>query len=51
MGLPEFAWMGEKTAGLARANCSTKEHLGAIDFSARRSVCCLESRILRLDNN
>jgi len=22
--LPEFAWMGEKTTGLARANCSTK---------------------------
>ena len=28
--LPEFAWMGEKTTGLARANCSTKEHIRAI---------------------
>ena len=31
--LPEFAWMGEKTAGLARASCSTKEHIRAIDGS------------------
>ena len=25
--LPEFAWLGEKTTGLARASCSTKEHI------------------------
>jgi len=33
MVLPEFAWMGEKTTGLARASCSTKEHIRAIDGS------------------
>jgi len=32
--LPEFAWLGEKTTGLARASCSTKEHIRAIDGSA-----------------
>jgi len=31
--LPEFAWMGEKTKSLARASCSTKEHIRAIDGS------------------
>jgi len=31
--LPEFAWMAEKTTGLARASCSTKEHIPAIDGS------------------
>jgi len=31
--LPEFAWMAEKTTGLARASCSTKEHIRAIDGS------------------
>jgi len=31
--LLEFAWMGEKTANLARASCSTKEHIRAIDGS------------------
>jgi len=31
--LPEFAWMAKKTPGLARANCSTKEHIRAIDGS------------------
>ncbi len=31
--LPEFAWMGEKTAGLARASCSTKEHIRVINGS------------------
>jgi len=30
---PEFAWMAEKTTGLARASCSTKEHIRAIDGS------------------
>jgi len=30
---PEFAWMAEKTQGLARASCSTKEHIRAIDGS------------------
>jgi len=33
MVLPEFAWMAEKTTGLARASCSTKEHIRAIDGS------------------
>ena len=33
MVLPEFAWMGEKTPGLARASCSTKKHIRAIDGS------------------
>jgi len=31
--LPEFAWLGDKTTGLARASCSTKEHIRAIDGS------------------
>jgi len=31
--LPEFAWLAEKTARLARASCSTKEHIRAIDGS------------------
>jgi len=31
MVLPEFAWMGEKSTGLARASCSTKEHIRVID--------------------
>jgi len=31
--LPEFAWMAEKTTALARASCSTKEHIRAIDGS------------------
>jgi len=31
--LPEIAWMAEKTPGLARASCSTKEHIRAIDGS------------------
>jgi len=29
--LLEFAWMGEITTGLARASCSAKEHIRAID--------------------
>ncbi len=33
MVLPEFARMAEKTAALARASCSTKEHIRAIDGS------------------
>jgi len=33
MVLPEFAWMAEKTTGLVRASCSTKEHIRAIDGS------------------
>ncbi len=33
MVLPEFAWLGEKTPGLARASCSTKEHIRVIDGS------------------
>jgi len=33
MVLPNFAWMAEKTTGLAGANCSTKEHIRAIDGS------------------
>jgi len=33
MVLPEFAWMAEKTTGLARASCSTKQHIRAIDGS------------------
>ena len=33
MVLPEFAWIGEKTPGLARASCSTKEHIRANDGS------------------
>jgi len=31
--LPEFAWLAEKTARLARASCSTKEHIRVIDGS------------------
>jgi len=31
--LPEFAWMAEKITTLARASCSTKEHIRAIDGS------------------
>ncbi len=34
MVLPEFSWMAEKTTVLARASCSTKEHIRAIDDSA-----------------
>jgi len=33
MVLSKFAWMAEKTTGLARASCSTKEHIRAIDGS------------------
>jgi len=33
MVLPEFAWMAEKTPGLARASYSTKEYIRAIDGS------------------
>jgi len=33
MFLPEFAWMAEKTTALARASCSTKEYIRAIDGS------------------
>jgi len=33
MVLPEFAWMAEKITALARASCSTKEHIRAIDGS------------------
>ncbi len=33
MVLPEFAWMAEKTKALAKASCSTKEHVRAIDGS------------------
>jgi len=32
--LPEFSWMAEKTTVLARASCSTKKHIRAIDDSA-----------------
>jgi len=28
--VPEFAWMVEKTTGLARASCSKKEHIRII---------------------
>jgi len=30
---PEFAWMADKTSGLARASRSTKEHIRAMDGS------------------
>jgi hypothetical protein len=33
LALPEFAWMREKTMGLARASCSPKEHIRAMDGS------------------
>ncbi len=33
MVLPEFAWPAEKTTALARASCSTKEHIRAFDGS------------------
>ena len=33
MVLPKFAWLREKTTGLARASCSTKEHIRAVDGS------------------
>jgi len=34
MVLQEFAWMAEKITALAKASCSTKEHIRAIDDSA-----------------
>jgi len=36
--LPEFAWMAEKTSGLARASCSTKEHIRNLPHAWRKAL-------------
>jgi len=36
--LPEFAWMGEKTTGVASASCSTKEHIRNLLCAMRHAL-------------
>ncbi len=38
LALPEFAWMAEKTTALARANCSTKEHIPHLLHAWRKAL-------------
>jgi len=35
---PEYAWMAEKTTDLARASCSTNEHIGHLLHAWRKAL-------------